>query len=483
MHKKTPHVLKSWRSTDSFILGALLILALLLRLPLLNGSFWLDEAAQALESSRPLVEQFDIAKDFQPPLFHLIVHAFAQLSTTEWWLRLASLLPGLVTIIFSYKLARLSFTEKQSQLVALLLATSQYHIYFSQELRPYSLAAMWGIISTYYFFAHKQKLSLPYILTSIAGIYSVYTFPFLLIGHGTAAIISKTTSFTQWLKHQAAIILAFLPWLPWFYQQLTTGITLKESLPGWAEVVSLPAIKSIPLTFAKFSMGIIDIQPNLLTAVLIVTTVLPIGMLTLRTLLKKQQTAVLSIILAAIVSAWFISLAIPVLEPKRFLFLLPLLYIVAIAGASGLKYAKQLITFILIGNLIALTAYWLNPDYQREPWRKAIADLESVARPSDVVIFAFYEPFAPYVWYKQNQLPTITPPFIPVTSQNFNLDITGQRQIFVFEYLMDLTDPNRVIFARLERLGYQVTGYEQYPGIGRIFRYQPSEIFARFQAR
>jgi len=35
----------------------LLILATAVRLPLLGGSFWLDEAAQALESARPFNQQ------------------------------------------------------------------------------------------------------------------------------------------------------------------------------------------------------------------------------------------------------------------------------------------------------------------------------------------------------------------------------------------------------------------------------------------
>lgn len=45
----------------------ILLLALALRLPLLGGSFWLDEAAQYLESARPFSQQLAIREDFQPP--------------------------------------------------------------------------------------------------------------------------------------------------------------------------------------------------------------------------------------------------------------------------------------------------------------------------------------------------------------------------------------------------------------------------------
>jgi hypothetical protein len=37
---------------------AVLMLALLLRLVRLNDSFWLDEAAQVLESARPLADNY-----------------------------------------------------------------------------------------------------------------------------------------------------------------------------------------------------------------------------------------------------------------------------------------------------------------------------------------------------------------------------------------------------------------------------------------
>ena len=44
-----------------------IFLGFLLRIVNLNQSFWLDEAAQVIESARPLSEQLNIAADFHPP--------------------------------------------------------------------------------------------------------------------------------------------------------------------------------------------------------------------------------------------------------------------------------------------------------------------------------------------------------------------------------------------------------------------------------
>lgn len=129
-------------------LVSILSLAFLLRLPLLNGSFWLDEAAQALESSRPLSQQLELVPDFQPPLLHLIVHFALYFDQSQWWLRLiGALIPGLVTIGITYFIALRLTSARTALMVGFLLATSSLHIFYSQELRPYSLPAMWAVLS------------------------------------------------------------------------------------------------------------------------------------------------------------------------------------------------------------------------------------------------------------------------------------------------------------------------------------------------
>jgi uncharacterized membrane protein len=162
----------------------ILVVGLVLRLILINQSFWLDEAAQAIESARPLAEQFDIVGDFQPPLFHLLVHWLMQVGNMEWWLRMASLVPGLITIVYTYKIAKVMFGKTSALMAGLMMATSGFHVYYSQELRPYSLAAMWGTMSMWYFLTLLKKSngwSWRYVLTTVAGLYTMYLLPFLTV--------------------------------------------------------------------------------------------------------------------------------------------------------------------------------------------------------------------------------------------------------------------------------------------------------------
>ena len=176
-----------------FFFTLILALAFLLRLPLLNGSFWLDESAQVLESARPLNKQLEIAHDFQPPLMHLLTHFALYLGQSEAWLRfVGALVPGIITIaglMLGVKerycchsefisesetrqleilkqvqddnrqvqdgSGRVSDNTKQawgngllvSLLAGFLLATNTWHIFYSQELRPYSLPAMFATLT------------------------------------------------------------------------------------------------------------------------------------------------------------------------------------------------------------------------------------------------------------------------------------------------------------------------------------------------
>ena len=193
---RSEHLVRFVRAYHSWIVVGIVLLALVLRLPLLSGSLWMDEAAQALESIRPLNQQLQIRDDFQPPLLHLLTHFALQISTSEWWLRWwGAVLPALLSIwllpdlvVTLLRSGSPSNQKKQLELMpyltgylaALWLATNSFHIFFSQELRPYSLAAWWAVLS--WWLILKQRPGWQLALASLAGLYSTYLYPFVLIG-------------------------------------------------------------------------------------------------------------------------------------------------------------------------------------------------------------------------------------------------------------------------------------------------------------
>lgn len=476
----------------------ILLFALILRLPLLTGSFWLDEAAQALESARPFSQQLDIVPDFQPPLLHYVVHFAQYFAQNEWWLRLwGALIPGLVTIWASYLVAQKLFSEKVALWTTLLLATSSFHIFYSQELRPYSLPAMWGLLATLVLVTKPFK-TWQFVLFSIAGLYSSYLYPFLLFTQ--LVLLWQKHSWQKTLQSTLAIGLAFAPWLPMFLQQLQAGQNLRTEIPGWETVVSIPQLKALALVPLKFIFGVLNLEPTwpfllalLMLGILCVKLFWVSPKLLWKNLIKNlgqfpkiftkmtPTTQVLLLLITPLLTSWLISFIVPVVRPKRLLFLLPFFLI---WFASWLKTHKQtmlvnyfLLTLLLI-NLFGIVSYWHDGSLQREDWRALKNEIVTTfPRTETLVIMSFDEPFAPWRWYEPDY-PTL------VTGKRHISDVENLTQtlkpafdkkyVLVFDYLMTLTDPQDEILTTLTDFGFVGRGVIDYPGIGFVRIYTRS---------
>lgn len=463
----------------NLLLITIIIFAFGLRLIHSNQSFWLDEAAQALESARPLSEQFDIIGDFQPPLFHLIVYAFELFNKSEFWLRLASIIPGVITIWYAAQIAKKIYGETPAVLTAMIGALSAYHYYYSQELRPYSLSAMFAVISMHAYFSlmdkKSKKINGTYILASVLALYSMYVSVFLFVFQLITAVFLYPKKIVSLVKHQLVVGLVFLPWLPKFIEQLQSGMTLKSEYIGWSTAVSLPWQKSLPLTGVRFLIGMIKVDLNLIQISLFL--VLGVGILYLITKAARQMEGkvVLLWLSIPILSAFLVSFFIPVLEPKRVLFCLPALWILMGKGIETLQLKTW--KLIVLCALYALPISWHigSQSMLREDWKSSVSYIEAKANSSSVVMFVFPGEFAPFSWYRKETIDTIaTEVFIveDIAFLNENLkDVLLYDQIFIYDYLMDLSDPQRITHSWLKTNGFKEASVTDFRGVGFVRTY------------
>ncbi len=491
-----------WRNYQQYLPPAIILLvALILRLPLLNGSFWLDEAAQALESARPLSAQLDIIPDFQPPLLHLITHFALYVSSAEWWLRtIGALIPGLITVWATFELGKKLAGGFAGSIAALLLATNSFHIFYSQELRPYSLATMfallgWLILANWKKYRPKNRVLGLSVVTAL-GLYSSYLYPFVVFSQALYCFIFKKKFHQQFVTAFSFGALAFLPWLPTFLRQLEAGQYLRQVIPGWETVVSLSQLKALPLTLGKFLYGIINIDftPAYIIPTLMISSLLAMLLasdyLTNRTKTRKYFKIMTVWILFPLLTAWTISFVVPVISPKRILFLLPLmyLYIAIVVGpylqdkATSLRGGLAVLVIIILAliNMGGVMQYYSQPSLQRENWRQLYRQM-SIQYPADtsVAVYSFPEPFAPMRWYDTQNYPAITTGELHVDRVK-NLpgqlkNITNYRYVLVFDYLMDLTDPQRKVLAVIRDFGYHEVDQLDYPNIGFVRVFTQSE--------
>ncbi len=250
----------------------ILVFALILRLVAINQSFWLDEAIQVLESNNTFLKIWQIPADFHPPFFHYIAHFWLLLGHDEWLARLLPVILGLGSIYFTYLLIKLLYSRLIGLISALFLATSPFHIYYSQEFRPYMLSCLLATASIYLFFRYlKTDRSIDFflILANLLGLYSTYFFPFIILGELAVCLIYYRQRLKLFIINLLLSFLFFIPWLPMFVTQLSVGSGWAKAYDVWSGSVAIPLVKALPLVLAKFWLGNISFNNKIIYGIII----------------------------------------------------------------------------------------------------------------------------------------------------------------------------------------------------------------------
>ncbi len=429
----------------------ILLLALILRLINLNQSLWLDEGIQWWASTtfplKHLVTEY-IKGDFNPPLFHIIIHFWTKLfGTSEIALRLPSVIFGVLTVLYAYKIAKIK--KIKPNLVALLVATAPLLIYYSQEARMYSLAAFTATAAIYYFL---KKNKLAFIISTMLMLYSHYL---------TWTLIPIFLFFQPLLTIIA--LMSLLPWLPTFISQLTQGLSTATINPIWGQVVGGLSIKNISLIPIKFLIGRISIKNNLVYA-LVLVPVLTLASYLLFKALKRIKTSKLiwSWFLVPLILGIILSLKIPLLSYFRFVFILPAFYLLLSQGISltSKKSQKFLIISLLAINMLASSIYLLFPQFHRENWKKASQHAFQLESPV-VVYSAVSSPFDYYNQATKTQAPRIT---------EKNLDqLINQPSVIYIPYAQPIFDPQQKVLSTIKDLGFIKVSKKHFRGVTVIY--------------
>ena len=174
----------------SLCLCVILLIAAGLRFYRLDAqSFWSDEgnAIRAAQRSIPLA--IAAARgDIHPPGYYLLLH-FWRIPTgdSEFAVRSLSVYIGLLTVALTGRLGRRMLGAGVGAGAAFLAAISPLAVYYSQEARMYSLLGLLAVASTDLLWGllHRPRpaTALLYALVAAAGLYTHYSFPFVLAAH------------------------------------------------------------------------------------------------------------------------------------------------------------------------------------------------------------------------------------------------------------------------------------------------------------
>lgn len=465
----------------------ILFLSLGLRLITLNQSLWLDEAINVVSAQRwdffSFVTQYPIG-DFHPPAYFALLWIWGHLfGFSEISVRLPSVILGVLTVGFTYLIGKELGNKKAALTGALLMAVAPLHVYYSQEARMYSLAAFSVTLSFYFLLRliKNQKYSYPgYILSSVLVLYSDYVVYLVFPAQLLFLLWFSRASIKKVIRGWLVASLLLIPWIWVFPQQLLTGTQAASSLSGWKDVVGGSSVKDLALVWVKMLIGRISFDNkivyggvasflsvlwglciwggnrnvNNITGLLFLWIIVPVGL------------------------SWLISFYVPILSYFRMLFILPAFYLLLAYGISKLPKVISATTIVLLtgASLVFLSIYYLNSQFQREDWKGAVSFIKANVGPDDLVVFE--NNHVPYSFaYYADSLPQVEKGLVKLPAKTLG-DTIGIEQlqvkhrVYVFEYLVDITDPQKLLEKKIVQLGFTQKEVYNFNGVGFIKMYE-----------
>lgn len=342
----------------------------------------------------------------------------------------------------------------------------------------YSLAAFsvtfsfWALINL---LKNKKHFVLIYGLSVALILYSDYLVYFALIAQLIYIVWQEKTKLPPAVK---SMILGGVIWSPWlliFPTQLKTGQTAASQIPGWAGVVGGANLKELALLAVKSIIGRVSIDNKYMYAAIVAPVLVFYSYIFQKTLrnFSKETKLVFCWAVIPVVLAFLVSFYLPIFAYFRMTFILPA---VAILTAKGIgefnsKFQKILMTVVLLISSVFLLMYYLNPAYQRENWKEAVGFANQT---SAQILFEDTNLPAPAQYYNcQNCQASLTN--FPAIDESGVIDLqkllTDTPKVYLFDYLVEISDPNRLVSKRLEELGYKNTQTKNFDGVGFIYEY------------
>jgi 4-amino-4-deoxy-L-arabinose transferase-like glycosyltransferase len=217
-----------------------------------NQSLWNDEMFSVEVAAAPIsaIQSTLAAHYHHPPLFFYLLHiVFAWFGPGAWTLRLISAAAGSLTVGLVFWWCSGMFGMAAGLISGAICLFSPFHLAYSQEGRPYALAALLALASCCSLQAlltgRKLLHALLYAATSLSLLYTHHWGIFLLASQGIFVSLERgipPEAMKRVLLCWLTIVLLYLPNVPSFATQSTggssTGWFWVES-PGWSEPLRL----------------------------------------------------------------------------------------------------------------------------------------------------------------------------------------------------------------------------------------------------
>ncbi|MBX3015767.1 MAG: hypothetical protein KF832_29880 [Caldilineaceae bacterium] len=430
----SPYLLANPLANRRLLGLAAILVGFALRLYRLGAeSLWYDETVSVALAQKDIPALLrHTAGDIHPPGYYLLLHYWQGLTQPipalglEFLYAWLSLCFGLLLMALLFALGRAFFSSQVALFALWLAAINPYHIWYSQEVRMYTLGALLGLLcfwgltqwwrirpqpatvaatmaSTAPTLATRTVITplLLYIGAGTIGLYTLYYFLFTLIALNWIAFLCwwgqrhtrNRPKLAPWLGAQVALLCLWTPWLPIFWRQAT-----EPPVPPWRVPWSTPA--TFFAAVAEGASALISGQSTpAATAWPWPLLLLGIGLcayLYQRRILPSLVThgfwLVSSYVFIPVVALYAITTWITPLYHVRYLFTYAPPFLLLLAAALLFLHQWQPRVGILTSiGLVALNGwslytFWGTPAFQADDHRGAVAQLAQAWRPGDAIV-------------------------------------------------------------------------------------------------
>ncbi|MFN8472832.1 MAG: glycosyltransferase family 39 protein [Anaerolineae bacterium] len=500
-----------------------LLVGFALRVYLLDGQdLWGDEAFTLSVIRLPFAQVLSTSIDTHPPFYYALLHPWGQLGLNVFSLRFLSVVLSMPMLPLAYLAGAWLFDRRAGVLAAWLMALAPLQVYYAQELRMYSAAAMLALASTVLLIAlirgRGARWWVAYAVVTLAGMYTHYEVFYILPAQAAAVLIAwrprrpeptpsvqpevvfsagapstatiaanghsrrngyaaknGSTSDSRparrqvverrlwlWLCVMGILALAYLPWVVGH-----AGFLLGHSS-------GKPWAWSLGEFWAIFDRGLDSYAAGLTLpwganiALVLWLALAGVGIVGLYQRGRAWALALLGLgVLSPLLLGWLVDPAMPFFHERFVLVGAAPLLVAAAGGIEALWRIRRwlgpaALAAVLVIDAVALYGWYTNPEYIKSDYGQAMAAIASRAGPGDLIALSNPEQTALFDFYAPPGIPSVV--LDPTRlDQQLARATEGKARVWLVTYGSAVNDPQRPAEAWLSAHGYRA-GFESRKG-------------------
>lgn len=395
---------------DRVLVGALVLLAVVLRAPNMGRSYWIDEGISVGIASHPLRQLPGLLrKDGSPPLFYVILHFWiAVFGRSEPATHLLPLLVSLIAVPAGYWAGRELFDRRAGLAAAALMATNPFLNWYATETRMYTLVVVLSTLGvTFACLAFRDRR--PGYAAAAVGTFAalLYTHDWGIYLLGGVALVffwlawaRRDTTLMGWVAAAGAgALVLWAPWIPSFLYQ--AGNTAAP----WAVRPAIGDVFADPASALAGTLGVL-VVPLLIGGVWASRKLIPEG--------QRRTAAWIGLTALATTVAGFLGAQINPSWTVRYLAVIVAPCLLAAAGALSSSARGRTFLWVTCTGLVGWALIGLllpNPTrhYAKDNMSAVAAAAAPYLHPGDVVVLTQTEQLAVADHYLPRGLYYMTP--------------------------------------------------------------------------